>query len=60
MAKEIAVTKDYLIGLRTAYSNAVETKATEFTYRGSDFLTQFAKYFLENYEPQFGIKTKKK
>lgn len=54
----ITVTKEYLQGLRKEYDKAVADKKEQFNYKGSDFVTGYAKYFLQYWEPQFGIKTK--
>lgn len=51
----ITVNKEYLQGLRKAYNKAVKDKADQFKYNDSDFVTNYAKYFLEYYEPKFGI-----
>lgn len=51
----ITVNKEYLQGLRKAYNKAVKDGLTQFKYKDSDFVTGYAKYFLEYYEPKFGI-----
>lgn len=54
--KEIEVTREYLQALREAYEQAVKEGKSLFVFRGSDFVTGYAKYFLEFYEPKFSIK----
>lgn len=51
----IIISKEYLKGLRQAYNKAVKDKADQFKYKDSDFVTGYAKYFLEYYEPIFKI-----
>lgn len=51
----IKVNKEYMQGLRKAYNKAVKEGLTQFKYKDSDFVTIYAKYFLEYYEPKFGI-----
>lgn len=42
-------------GLRKAYNKAVKEGKDQFKYNENDFVTGYAKYFLEYYEPKFGI-----
>jgi len=52
----ISVNKEYMQGLRKAYNKAVKEGKDQFKYNENDFVTGYAKYFLEYYEPKFGIK----
>ena len=49
----ITIDKEYLKGLKIAYNKAVNEGQTEFKYKEKDFVTGYAKYFLEYYEPKF-------
>lgn len=49
----ITISKEYLKGLRQAYNKAVKDKANQFKYKDSDFVTDYAKYFLLHWEPKF-------
>lgn len=51
----ISVNKDYMQGLRKAYNKAVKEGKDQFKFKDADFVTGYAKYFLEYYEPKFGI-----
>lgn len=42
-------------GLRKAYNKAVKEGKDQFKFKDADFVTGYAKYFLEYYEPKFGI-----
>lgn len=53
----ITIDKKYMQGLRKAYNKAVKEGKGQFKYNGNDFVTGYAKYFLEYYEPKFGVKT---
>lgn len=52
----IEVNKEYLQGLRIAYNKATKEGADQFKYKGNDFVTAYAKYFLEYWEGRFNIK----
>lgn len=41
------VTKQAYDELKKAYNEAVATKKTSFTLQGAEFVTDFAKYYLE-------------
>ena len=56
MVNEISINKQFIVGLKKAYDKAVTDKAESFIYDGHDFVTGYAKYFLEYYAPQFGVK----
>ena len=51
----ITISKEYLQGLRKEYNKAVSNKADQFKYKGNDFVTGYAKYFLQYYEPKFNL-----
>jgi len=59
MADSIEINKAYLQSLRTAYNNAERNGLKSFMFRKSEFVTAYAKYLLEFYEPKFGITNKK-
>jgi hypothetical protein len=52
----IAINKAFLVGLKEAYEIAVKNKRESFSHKGHEFVTSFAKYFLEYYCPQFNVK----
>ncbi len=52
----ITVNKAFIIGLKKAYDKAVADKVDVFVYEGNEFVTNYAKYFLEYYAPQFEVK----
>jgi len=44
--------------IRELYNLAVKYGQESFNYEGNEFLTSYAKYFLEYYEPKFkGVRT---
>ena len=52
----IAISKKFVEGLIKAYDKAKREGAAEFTYNGHEFMTSYAKYFIEYYAPKFNIK----
>jgi hypothetical protein len=51
----IMLTFPVMVALRKAYDAAVAANESEFTFQGNTFVTAYAKYLLEYYEPKFGI-----
>jgi hypothetical protein len=43
--------------IRELYELAVQYGQESFIYEGHEFLTSYAKYFLEYYEPKLGVRT---
>jgi hypothetical protein len=49
----IMISKAFIVGMEKAYNEALDKGATQFTYEGKEYVTSYAKYFLEFYKPQF-------
>lgn len=56
MSTHVYVNKQFIEGLKKAYERAVQQGASEFTYDGHQFITSYAKYFLQFHAPLFGVK----
>jgi hypothetical protein len=54
--KNIVVTKKFIEGLKKSYDAAVLKGLKQFTYNDHQFITAYAKYFVEYYAPIFNIK----
>lgn len=52
----ITIDKSFIKGMKKCYDDAVKQNATGFTYDGHEFVTAYAKYFLQYYGPKFGLK----
>jgi len=54
--KGITINKAFIVGLKEAYDKAVKEGKEQFVYDTHDFVTSYAKYFLEFYAPKFNVK----
>lgn len=52
----IEINKQFIVNLKKAYDEAVRDKVVQFTYEGHEFVTSYAKYFLQHYAPKFNVK----
>lgn len=56
----IVLTKSFLLGLQKAYEKAVKDGKTQFEYDGHEFVTTYAKYFIQFHGPRVGLKLTEK